>query len=375
MNAHIAEKTIDRYGGVARMYTDWVISMGWLVDGLVTCPTEDDLIAYATYLVSSGYGRGLSPSTARQHLSGINSYFEDHGFQPPLYYEHSSRYRRKLVRLLRGMKRTVGKPRKFAKALTTDKLKVAASHFCMLEAAGYIVGWDDVMMKAASTSAVYGLLRVGEFTSTHVKEQLTERGLENEPKKRVHLFDEDLCRGDVKLYYCPRTGKLDFMTLRIKKSKTDKFRAGTTRRIYCTGTDDCPVQAMAAYLALNEQHGITVPHRSSPLFVRSNGSWLTRGWFSDRLKDSLRAGGEEDFAKFSSHSCRAGGACSMLAAGYGEEVGLIGRWSSDCFKDYLAMPNALLAEVCTNMALVRPDDVSTSVRARLEDALNAIKGS
>ena len=105
------------------------------------------------------------------------------------------------------------------------------------------------------------------------------------------------------------------MAARIKKSKTGNFRAGTTRCIYCTGTDDCPVQAMAAYLALNELHGATAPRCSPPLFVRSNGSWLTRPWLPGRPKDSLRAGGGEGFAKYSSHPCRAGGACSMLAAG------------------------------------------------------------
>jgi hypothetical protein len=261
-----------------------------------------------------------------------------------------------------------------AKALTTDKLKIAVRHYRTLGAKGFEVGWDDVLMTASSTTAVYGLLRVGEFSSSHVKEQLSEEELLGQPKKRVHTFDEDLCWGDVKLYYDPVTHQLESMTVRIKKSKTDNFRSGSTRRLYCTGTEDCPVRAMEAYLKMVRDAG-KEPHRSSPLFFRSNGSWLTRAWFSDQLKDSLRAGGELDFAKFSSHSCRAGGACSMLAAGYGEGVALVGRWSSDCYRDYLAIPNSVLAEVCANMALVNPDDVTTTVRARLEAQLEALKGS
>lgn len=374
MNAHIAEATADRYEGVGRQYTDWCVSQGLLVDGLLLCPDEDDLVAYATYLASAGWGRALSPPTVRQHLSGINAFWEDHGFPPPLYAPNSTRYRRRLFRLLRGIKRLGGRPRKFAKALTTDKLKVAVRHFRTLKGKGFKVGWDDVLMTAAATTAVFGLLRFREFSPSHVKEQLTERELLDEPKKRVHFFDEDLCWQDVKLYYSPTTGLLEYMTVRIKKSKTDNFRAGSTRRLYCTSTEDCPVRAMEAYLAMVKAAG-KVPHQSSPLFFRSNGSWLTRGWFSDRLKESLKAGGETDFAKFSSHSCRAGGACSMLAAGYGEEVGLVGRWSSDCYRDYLSMPNFLLAEICTNMALVRPDDVTVGVRARLEAQLESLKGT
>ena len=336
------------------------------------CPTEDDLVAYATYLASAGWGRSLAPGTVRQHLSGLNSYFEAHGFPPPLYDENSTRYNRRLMRLLRGIKRLCGKPRKFAKALTTDKLKVAVRHYRALASRGFKVGWDDVLMTAASCTAVYGLLRVGEFSSSHVKEQHQDDYLSTHPKERVHTFDEDLCWGDVKLFYNPSSGALESMTVRIKSSKTDNFRAGSTRRLYCTGTEDCPVRAMEAYLQMVEDAG-RVPHRNSPLFFRHNGSWLTRGWFSDHLKASLREGGEEDFAKFSSHSCRAGGACSMLAAGYGDEVALVGRWASDCYRDYLSMPNSVLAEVCAGMALVRPDDVTPPVRKRLEEHLEAIK--
>jgi hypothetical protein len=62
----------------------------------------------------------------------------------------------------------------------------------------------------------------------------------------------------------------------------------------------------------------------------------------------------------------------MLAAGYGEEVGLVGRWASDCYRDYLSLPNSQLAEICTNMALVRPGDVTTPVRARLEEQPESI---
>ena len=175
------------------------------------------------------------------------------------------------MRLLRGIKRKCGKPRKFAKALTTDKLKVAVDHFSTLGGKGFKVGWDDVLMSASSTTAVYGLLRVSEFTSSHVKEQLSEAQLVDEPKERVHVFDEDLCWGDVKFYYHPSTHVLEFMTVRIKKSKTDNFRAGTTRRIYCTSTDDCPVRAMKAYFDMVSAAG-RVPHRSSPLFFRHSGS-------------------------------------------------------------------------------------------------------
>ena len=43
-----------------------------------------DLIVYATYLASTGVGRGLAPGTVRQHLSAPGSYWVDFGFPNPL---------------------------------------------------------------------------------------------------------------------------------------------------------------------------------------------------------------------------------------------------------------------------------------------------
>ena len=107
------------------------------------------------------------------------------------------------MRLLRGTTRKCGKPRKFAKALTTGKLNAAVGHYRTIGSKGFKVGWGDVLMPAAPTTAVYGLLSVGEFASSYVKGQCTEDRLEDGPKKGVHMFDEDLCWSGAKLYYHP----------------------------------------------------------------------------------------------------------------------------------------------------------------------------
>ena len=53
----------------------------------------------------------------------------------------------------------------------------------------------------------------------------------------------------------------------------------------------------------------------------------------------------------SSHSCRAGGACSLLAAGASEaQVKLLGRWTSPCFLQYLTLSPTVLHDLAAGMS-------------------------
>lgn len=58
-----------------------------------------------------------------------------------------------------------------------------------------------------------------------------------------------------------------------------------------------------------------------------------------------------DEKSFSCHSLRIGGACALLAAGYGAEViKLMGRWASWCFSIYLRVEPDKFADVAKRMA-------------------------
>ena len=72
------------------------------------------------------------------------------------------------------------------------------------------------------------------------------------------------------------------MTIRIKASKTDPFRVGTTIRIAATFDALCPVGAMRNYLALS-------PSYPGPLFQFSDGKFLTRNAIHKLLISALPA--------------------------------------------------------------------------------------
>ena len=86
--------------------------------------------------------------------------------------------------------------------------------------------------------------------------------------------------------------------VKIKRSKTDPFRAGVS--IFLGRTDNVlrPVTAVLAYLAIRPQ----IP---GPLFVFENGSYLTRECLVTHLQLGLRRTGLEA-DRFSGHSIKIG---------------------------------------------------------------------
>ena len=80
------------------------------------------------------------------------------------------------------------------------------------------------------TTAYFGLLRTAEFTV------------------RSHAsfsFERNLTLNDVNII---NTKPFDYMSLRLKDSKTDKSRKGVFIYIGCTDKDVCAVCAMSFYL-------------------------------------------------------------------------------------------------------------------------------
>ena len=62
-----------------------------------------------------------------------------------------------------------------------------------------------------------------------------------------------------------------------------------------------------------------------------------------------------------------------MAAGYTDDVALMGRWLSDAYKRYMDLSPSHVADLCTAMAHVEPDSIGHSTRTRLERALERIK--
>ncbi len=70
----------------------------------------------------------------------------------------------------------------------------------------------------------------------------------------------------------------------MRASKTDPFRQGVSIFLRSTGNDLCPVSAMLAYMTI---HG----NRSGPMFLFSDGCFLTREGLVSHLHHSLQTSG------------------------------------------------------------------------------------
>lgn len=95
-------------------------------------------------------------------------------------------------------------------------------------------------------------------------------------------------------------------TIRVARSKRDRYNLGSSAQVLPTGGPFCPVALLSEYL---QQRPQTKPH--TPLFVYPDGRYLTREHVVDVLKRAAITMGldPDDYA---SHSLRIGG-CFALA--------------------------------------------------------------
>ena len=120
------------------------------------------------------------------------------------------------------------------------------------------------------------------------------------------------------------------MLVSIKQSKTDPFRKGCTLTIARSTTSICSVMAIRDYLLQCK------PAATGPLFIFTNGKWLSRS----SLKKELRLQGCGLPADhYFTHSFRIGAATTAAAAGVPSWlIKVLGRWSSDCYERYIRTP-------------------------------------
>ena len=127
--------------------------------------------------------------------------------------------------------------------------------------------------------------------------------------------------------------------LLIKASKTDPFRQGVTITLAANNTTLCPISALLHYL---HNH----PTSSGPLFTYSNGRYLTRRDMNNLLRKF-----SDGQLTLSSHSLRIGAASTAAAMGCPRwMIQGMGRWSSDCFRDYIRIPTRIIEKTSKKMA-------------------------
>ena len=98
----------------------------------------------------------------------------------------------------------------------------------------------------------------------------------------------------------------------------------------------CPVKALREFTLVH-------PTKGGPLFVFQNGTFLTRKTISQLMKVLI----PDSITKtYSSHSFRIGAATTAAGAGFPRWlIQSLGRWSSDCFKEYIRIPDSTIEQV------------------------------
>ena len=168
-------------------------------------------------------------------------------------------------------------------------------------------------------TAFYGFLRVSEYTASHI---------------RKYNPSTTLCFQDIAVQ--PHGA----ISVHIKSSKTDPFRKGTTIHLYQNNSPLCPVTALKKFLSSH-------PTRSGPLFTWHDGRYLTRSGLAAVLAKIK----PQHITSMSSHSFRIGAATTAAASGYPRWlIQALGRWSSNCYRDYIRIPHTTLQNVSTSLA-------------------------
>ena len=284
---------------------------------LVNLPTlplsQDTLILFATYLCPNHSHKNISA-----HISAVKFMSDCEGYDPNL-----TPFTR-LYRVIRGIKRTQGTQFKRPPRIPiTPQVLTQLGHNLWNSS---IIFQDKIMLWAAMLSAFHGFLRVSEYTASHVRK-----------------FDPltTLCLSDV-------ATDTTSVSLHIKASKTDPFRQGATIHIFQNNSHLCPFQALNCYLSYR-------PPGSGPLFKWHDGRFLTR----QHLASVLARIKPTHIGSMSSHSFRIGAATTAAAAGFPRWlIQALGRWTSDCYRDYIRIPHQTLHNVSTSLVQYYPNPSS-----------------
>ena len=265
--------------------------------------------------------QGVKHQSAKSYLSAVRHAQITAGFQDPFRNADLSR----LECVLKGLKRQQacqGTPAKTRLPITPDILRSLKQLWDPSAS-----NQDVAMLWAACTLGFFGFLRCGEFTC---------------PSRQAYDPSCHLSLEDVAID-SPTTPSI--MRVTLKQSKTDPFRQGVDIFLGATKNPLCPVMAMLAYLAIRGS-------AAGPLFIRSNGSPLTRSFLVDSLKTALSQCGI-DPAKYNGHSFRIGAATTAAACGIPDAtIKMLGRWQSSAYSLYIRTPRAQLASIASRLAAV-----------------------
>ena len=136
-----------------------------------------------------------------------------------------------------------------------------------------------------------------------------------------------------------------FMTVHITETNTDPFRKGHTITVGSIESPLCPIFAMKKYLSQRSQ---TI----GPLFIHTSGKPLMKQTLTLETQTLLTQAGF-NATKYAGHSYRIGAATTAAFAKLATWlIKTLGRWSSDCFKQYIKTPISTLSGVSATLVKV-----------------------
>ena len=175
---------------------------------------------------------------------------------------------------------------------------------------------EHKMLWAACCLGFFGFMRAGEFTAT--------------PTQACPLLPADIA---VDNHSSPT-----YLSVHLRRSKTDPFGKGVTLFIGRTYQRICPVAAVLSYMAVR-------PPTGGPLFVNTNGSPLTPVQLVHYVRMALKQKGW-DVSHYSGHSFRIGAATTAAAMGVPiPTIKMLGRWESEAYTRYIRFPREQLTNI------------------------------
>lgn len=263
---------------------------------------EYDLNLFVSFLA-----RNHSYNTIRTYLAAIRFANINAGFSSDFAKMDTLHMSLKGVKRLKGV---FSRPKR--QPVTIDTLKSLKNSLRTVK----IDERDKLMLWAAFTTAFFAFLRSAEFCAP-----------------QQNSFDSRSCLlvKDVKV--SPHAASVN-----IKVSKADPFRNGQVVRLSATGSSVCPLRAL-------RNHLVHCKNQELPLFTFVDKSYLTRQRLTSTVRDLMKHSGAE-VPQLSSHSFRIGAATTAAAAQVPDWlIKVLGRWSSNCYQQYIRTPKVVIDNV------------------------------
>ena len=271
-------------------------------------------------------------ATIKKDLFAIQNFHQEHNV--------NWRWRDQILlnNVMTAIAKHIGIVRDTRKPITVNLLEkmlsfLDASHF------------DELVVMACFTLAVYALLRVSEYVIT------TSYSKKNSPALKIKHIS-----------FFPTFNNPEFVKIRIENSKTDKTGNGFEVSVGKTGTKFCPVDLLQQMLLTRSQLGDKNEklriQKDNFLFVWKSGEPLDSKDIRLLLGDLIELAGE-DKKYYSSHSFRIGGATTMIRKGIDAAVvKQLGRWTGPTYCLYSRLTLAELASYSKLMTIGEFDNLN-----------------